>query len=252
MWREPYGLTAAVDVVDGKPVHSYTSGHQRDLPEVILVPGLGAPGYLVPWARRTAEWTKATVLDLPGWRRGRTRSCSPTLDHIAETITGWLQTTERAYVVLLGHSTGSQAVLRAALEAPDRMAAVVLAGPTFDPAARHWPTLIARTVRTLRHETPALVPAVLSSYLRSGGFALLHFVHSAKPDRPEDDIECLRVPRLVVTGEHDGFAPPSWARTLAAHAGTAPLVLPGAHCFCFTHVDAADRALRHFLVELSR
>jgi len=62
--------------------------------------------------------------------------------------------------------------------------------------------------------------------------------------RLEDHIGRLDVPVLVVTGQADGLAPPSWARHLSqiARAGSL-VVLPGAHNACFPHAEAADAAL---------
>jgi pimeloyl-ACP methyl ester carboxylesterase len=142
--RAPYGLAETTTSVDGKPVHALTSGELQGPPELVFVPGLGAPGYLAPWARESATWTRATLLDLPGWRAGRPRSCAATLPGVASATAGWLQATDRHHVILLGHSTGAQAVLRTALQVPDRVTGVVLAGPTFDPAAHTLSALIRR------------------------------------------------------------------------------------------------------------
>jgi pimeloyl-ACP methyl ester carboxylesterase len=227
-----YRLPSTVTGVDSRPVRSLTVGTRLKLPEVVLVPGLGAPGYLVPWARELGSWTQATILDLPGWRAGRPQACAPRLAGIAAATAGWLAATDRHQVVLLGHSTGAQAVLRAALRIPDRLAGVVLAGPTFVPPARSPLRLLARAGRTVLHESPAELRAVLPSYLHSGGAALLRLLISGLRDRPEDSITGLRVPVLILTGEHDGLAPPAWAAELAALVTGAPAsfaVLPGGH-----------------------
>lgn len=55
-------------------------------------------------------------------------------------------------VALLGHSTGAQATVRAASLVGDRLAGLVLAGPTFDPAARTVPKLLRRAAPILAHE----------------------------------------------------------------------------------------------------
>jgi pimeloyl-ACP methyl ester carboxylesterase len=243
------GLSAAVTIVDKRPVRSLSAGELQDLPEVVVLPGLGAPGYLVPWVQRIACWTKATILDLPGWRRGWPRVCPPTVEDIARSALAWLEAADRERVVLLGHSTGANAARRAALLGPERLAGVVLAGPTFDPAARNWPTLVRRTIETMRHESAAELPAVLPDYLASGGHGLARLIRSGMKDRPEDEVDRLQVPALVITGERDGFAPPGWAGRLAEIAGAPCVVLPGAHNCCFTHPDHADAALRRTVLD---
>ncbi len=229
--------------VGGRPVRLLVAGAVTDQPEVVLLPGLGAPGYLAPWAERIGRWTRATVLDLPGWRWGRATACRPTLTGVSEAVARWLTEQDRRDVVLVGHSTGAQAMLRAALLVPDRLAGLVLAGPTFDPAARTVGRLLRRAPRTLIHERPAELPAVLPSYLH-GGLGVLRFLLDALPDRPEERIGQVRVPVLVMTGQRDGFAPPAWARRLAELAGGRCVVLPGAHNACFPYPDLAAAALR--------
>jgi pimeloyl-ACP methyl ester carboxylesterase len=244
--RDPYGLVEVTTTVAGRPVRALTAGRSRGRPEIVLLPGLGAPGYLAPWARQSARWTRATLLDLPGWRAGRARSCAPGLDPIAATTGSWLEATDRHGVILLGHSTGAQSVLRTALHMPDRVAGVVLAGPTFAPDVRTTPALLRRALATIVRETPTELMAVGPSYLHSGVLPLLRFLLSALPDRPEELVPRLTVPVLVVTGEHDGFASPEWAHQLARLASAPCVVLPGAHNAPFPYPQEADAALHQF------
>ncbi|HEY0165604.1 MAG TPA: alpha/beta fold hydrolase [Jatrophihabitans sp.] len=237
-------LPTEVSSLNGRPVRVLVAGTVTDLPEVVLVPGLGAPGYLTPWVRQIATWTRATVLDLPGWRWGRARACPATVAGIGAATARWLIEHDRRDVVLLGHSTGAQAVVRTASLVGDRLAGVVLAGPTFDPAARTVAGLLRRAAPTLASERLAEVPAVLPSYLHSGGVNLLRFLLDALRDRPEDRVAQLGAPVLVVTGERDGFAPPAWAHHLAALTAGRCAILPGAHNACFPYPVQADAALR--------
>jgi pimeloyl-ACP methyl ester carboxylesterase len=246
--RWPYGLTETTTDVAGRPVRTLGGGSLLDSCDVVVVPGLGAPGYLAPWARETATWTRVALLDLPGWRGGRARSSAPSLAGVATTTSDWLEATDRSGVVLVGHSTGAQSVLRTALHVPGRVAGVVLAGPTFDPPARSVPTLLRRIGATVVHERPSEALAVGPSYLHSGGVPLLRFIHSALPDRPEDLIVQLTMPVLVLTGRRDGLAPPGWAEHLAHLVGAPSVVIPGAHNAPFAHPQAADAALHEFAI----
>lgn len=240
-------LAQSVDHIAGRPVRSWSAGSVTDLPGVVFVPGLGAPGYLLPWATVVSSWTQVGVVDLPGWRWGRARACPPTLDGVADGIVAWVQAMRPGRVVLVGHSTGSQAVVRAALRAPEVVAGVVLAGPTFAPAVRRWPALIVATIRTLLREDPAELSKVLPSYLHSGGRPLVRFLRDGLHDEPERAVRDLIPPVAVMTGRHDGFAPPAWARTLAEAAGAPDVVFPGSHNFCFPHADAAGVILRQVM-----
>ena len=143
----------------------------------------------------------------------------------------------------MGHSTGAQSVLRTALLAPERVAGLVLFSPTFDPPARKFRILVRRAVETLRREDPGEIGVVAPSYL-SGGVQFFRFLRTALLDRPEDIIANVSVPILVITGEDDPLAPPSWAQHLATLASARLVVMPGAHNACYPYPSEADAALR--------
>jgi pimeloyl-ACP methyl ester carboxylesterase len=210
---------------------------------VVLLPGMGAPGYLAPLTREISAWTQATVLDLPGWRAGRARACPSTLTGVAVATARWLETTDREKVILFGHSTGAQSVLATALLVPDRVAGVVIAGPTFDPAARTFRALLRRVPAALRREPFGEIGVVAPSYLASGGVDFVRFLRTALDDQPEDTITKLATPILVLTGEHDRLAPPSWAQHLSDLASAPCRVLPGSHNAPYPYPGETDAAL---------
>jgi pimeloyl-ACP methyl ester carboxylesterase len=241
--RDPYGLGVTTVDVDGRPVRSLSAGAPSGLPEIVFMAGLGAPGYLVPWVRRTSQWTRATLLDLPGWHRAGATSSDASLSGVVQAMTRWLAVTDRRDVVLVGHSTGAQAVLLAAVTDPDRLTGVVLAGPSFDPAARTVPGVLRRLLVTVTREPLGAAAVAVPSYVRSWGLPLLRFVRSALHDRPEDHVRRLRAPALVLTAEADAFCPPVWGQRLADLTGAPCHVLAGAHMAQYARPAAADELL---------
>jgi pimeloyl-ACP methyl ester carboxylesterase len=245
--RDPYGMDVQWVEVDGRPVRSLSIcaaavGHGGA--QVVFMPGLGAPGYLVPWARHTSRWAQTALLDLPGWHRGHARSCPPTLAAVAGATAGWLEVTDRRSVVLVGHSTGAQVVLRAARQALRRVAGVVLAGPSFEPAARSWPAVARRALALPLREPAGAAQVAAPSYLRSGGAQLARFIGSALHDVPEEQLRALPVPVLVLASARDPFCPPAWARHLATIAAAPCHVLAGAHMAFYSHPGVADSLVR--------
>jgi pimeloyl-ACP methyl ester carboxylesterase len=228
-------------------VRALSTGEPDGLPEIVILPGLGAPSYVEPWARELGRWTRATVLDLPGWRWGRGTASPSTVPGVATGAAGWLAATGRRDVVLIGHSSGSQSAIRTALAVPDRLAGLVLAGPTLEPAARSWRSAMVRLVRAIVHEKLTEIPAVLPEHLL-GGFGWFRLVRSVIRDRPEDVAGELDLPVLVVTGTRDRFAPPDWAEQLAELCAGRYETLPGAHNTCFTFPVAAGAAVRRSVV----
>lgn len=242
--RDPYGLSESWTGVDGRRVRSLSAGVPAGLPDVVLLPGLGAPGYLVPWARQISSWTRVTVLDLPGWHGGSARSCPPTLEGVAQATVGWLDAADRRDVLLVGHSTGAQAAVLVACGATDRLTGLVLAGPTFEPGGRSLSAATGRALTTIVREGRGVAEVTVPSYVHSGGLPLLRFVRSALLDRPEVAVHEVGVPVTVMTGRDDAFCPPAWGAELARRAGTVCHVLEGGHTAQYENPLGADELLR--------
>ncbi|CAL9340956.1 alpha/beta fold hydrolase [Streptomyces sp. enrichment culture] len=211
---------------------------------IVLVPGLGAPGYLLRTLRHCARSGPARLLDVPGFRDPGGPVCPETLGPLADTVARWLAVVPRAPVVLAGHSTGAQVALHAAVRAPERVRSLVLLSPTFPPHLRRMPALLGALARTAVHEAPDVVPAVLPSYLKAGPRRLLNCVRSAQADAPEDVLPSVGCPVTVVAGERDALCPEDWADHLARRATTGrALRAPGAHAFPHPHPAVTADAL---------
>nr|WP_231134971.1 alpha/beta hydrolase [Motilibacter deserti] len=200
---------------------------------VVLLPGLGALGYLLPTVRAVASLGgRCVLLDLPGFGSRRPRPCPPTVEGIASATAQLLRARPGAgRLVLAGHSTGAQAALHAALllQEDAAPAALVLAGPTVAPGQRSLLRLAARAPLAYRRDSPREL-VVAPDYVR-GGRAVLELVRSAVADRPEEAIARLRVPVTLTAGRHDAFAPAWWRRELVRAAGprARDVELPGSH-----------------------
>lgn len=238
-WTSPTGTAV------GRPVRSLWTGAARSAtPEIVLIPGLGALGYLLPTVRACGLWTRVHLLDLPGFGHRSTARCPATLAATADAAAAWLRDVPERPMLVVGHSTGAQVALRAALAVPDRVAGLCLAGPTFPSQARRWRGLARATIRTARHEPLRLVTATFPEYLRGRG-RVLTLLRTAMADRPEKAIERVGCPVFVARGEHDHVCPRPWAASLAAAASEGhTAMLPGAHNFTFTHPAAASTWLR--------
>jgi pimeloyl-ACP methyl ester carboxylesterase len=195
-------------------------------------------GYMVDLLHACAAWTEAALLDLPGYGNPVTSDCAADLDSLTPVAAGCLGTPGDAPVLLVGHSTGAQLALRAAVAAPERVAGLVLIGITFDPPVReHWPRLVPR-LRTYLHERPRELVVTVPDFVR-GGARVTQYLASALRDRPEDLVGQVRCPVLVLRGRRDALSPVPWARRLAQGCvdGEAR-TLPGSHNVPYTHPGA--------------
>jgi pimeloyl-ACP methyl ester carboxylesterase len=205
---------------------------------------LGALGYLLPLVRACAAWTRVHLLDVPGFGDPATASCPASLVAVARDVAAWLDVVPRRPVVLAGHSTGAQAAVRAACLRSERVAALVLASPTFPPAARTWRGLAVRVLRTVPHESLGLVGATAPQYLRGRG-GVLTLLRTAMADDLEDLVGGLTCPVTVIRGVHDAVCPPDWAAALARQVRNGRCVtVPGPHNFPYTDPGPAARAIR--------
>ncbi|MFD2093061.1 alpha/beta fold hydrolase [Blastococcus deserti] len=221
---------------DGRPLRTLVSGRPRTgAPEVVLVPGLGAVGYMLELLHACGAWTRATLVDLPGFGQQRTADLPSDLDSVTARLLSALPPSPS---VLVGHSTGTQVAMHAALDAPDRVGALVLVGPTFEPAARRPGALLARHMWTSAFEPPGQLRYTVPDYLR-GGRRFREYLTSALRDRPEEQIGRIQAPVIAARGRHDHFASQEWVQQLAAAAprGRAR-TLPGAHAVPYNHPGA--------------
>jgi len=203
----------------------------RGLVRTVLLPGYGLPGR----SRRALTppvLARAVVVDL---------------DHGAPAL-------------LVGLSAGCQVAAHVALQAPDRVAGLVLVGPTTDPRADSWPRLVRRWVATARSEPIRQLPALLRQYRRTGPLTMLRAMDAARRDRVEEVLPLLTCPTLVLRGAHDRIAPEDWISSLAecipdrARDGSVlrrwVTLAAGAHMVPFTHGDLVARAVRDFVADL--
>lgn len=223
------------DTVAGHPVRSLVAGdHHQEGTIVVVVPGLGAVGYLLDTLVGCGAWARSYLLDVPGFGHRAPRPCAPEIPAIAETVSAWLDVVAPgAGVVLAGHSTGAQVALHVAVARPDRVRGLALLGPTFPPEQRDLAGAARAAVHTLPREQAGVVGATVPYYLRAGLGAMTRFVRSAQRDEPERLASRVSCPPLVARGEHDGFSPQDWVDRLAATAGGWSVTVPGAHTFPF-------------------
>lgn len=230
--------------VGSKNVHAYVvdpvSPVSSSAPIAVLVPGLGLPKYALPTAHAlAARGIATTLLDLPGFGLGVPNSTRPNIHAIGLMAAAWLRAhpTDRP-IALLGHSTGAQAALIGAIAAqgfvPDLR--LVMFGPTFVPAQRHWPTLVAATLAAYRDDT---LREVRPSEVARGWLGVPSILLSGKADRTDVRVRGLRLPLSLASGVHDAFAPAWWLEHLAGEAHRSPRVrtakIPGSHNNLFTH-----------------
>jgi pimeloyl-ACP methyl ester carboxylesterase len=135
----------------------------------------------MPLAAKLADHHPVHVIDLPGFGLssdpGRVLNVAEHADHLAD----WLEATGLPPVVVLGNSFGCQVAVDLAVRYPDLVRALVLVGPTIDPAARTAFRQILRWLGDTALEDPLQLP-ILARDLRDAGLhrvveTLAHALH---------------------------------------------------------------------------
>jgi 2-hydroxy-6-oxonona-2,4-dienedioate hydrolase len=218
---------------------------------VVLVHGLGVSGaYLEPLGRALGRSFAVSVPDLPGWRRSERPRDALTLEQLADVLADLVGQGGRP-PAFVANSLGCQVVLALAERHPEKVRALVLIGPTVDPAYRGW---VRHTIRLLvgaTRERSGLLPIVLEDYLRMGPRRIVATARAALADVPEQRLPRIAAPVLVVRGARDALTTCGWGRrcaTLAPH-GAYVEIAGAAHAAHVSHAEYVAELVERFLAE---
>ncbi len=220
--------------------------HQPGVPEVVLVQGMAVADYLMPGLGAFAAWTRAHLVELPGFAGSGEPPHELDVDEFGRCAAEWVAAHQLGDVILAGHSSGTQVAASAAAEAND-VAGVVLASPTVDPASRGWLRLAVRWRWDSRNEPPGLDEIHLPEWKRAGPRRLLHTVRVHLRDSLEASTARLAVPVLVIRGEQDRISTRPWGRTLGSHY----VEVAGAHTFPWLDPTSWSEPVRRFATSVA-
>lgn len=196
----------------------------------VLLHGLAVSHrYLMPTA--AALPGDVHVPDLPGFGLSENPARVYDVADHAAVVAAWMDAEGIAGAGVVANSFGCQVAVELAVRRPDLAAALVLVGPTVDPAAPTAAGQVWRWLRDLAYEDPAQL-RIIGRDVRDAGphrvlRTLLHSTRHAMPRR----LPLVTAPVLVLRGEHDRIASTAWARRAAAlvRDGSAGVVPRAAH-----------------------
>jgi len=230
--RAAWGFHSRWRTVRGVATHDRRSlaAHDGALP-MILLHGLAVSHrYLMPLAARLAGHHPVHVVDLPGFGlSGDPGSVLDVAGH-AEHVAAWLAAAELPSAVVVGNSFGCQVAVELAVRHPDRVAGLVLIGPTVDPSARTAPRQILRWLWDTALEDPLQLPILARDVRDAGPRRVAGTLAHALEDPIERKLPRVRVPTLVTRGSREPIVPMAWATAATRLLPTAELaVVPGPH-----------------------
>jgi pimeloyl-ACP methyl ester carboxylesterase len=224
---------------------------RRGVPQVVLVQGMAVADYLLPGLAAFGEWTRAHLVELPGFGGSGEPPHELSVPEFGRAVTDWLAARQHEPVILAGHSSGTQVAAEAAAGHPG-VSHLVLASPTVDPVARGPLRLLVRWQLDGRHEPPGLSRSHWPEWKRAGLRRLAHLVRAHLRHVMEEPLARLTVPLLVLRGEQDRLSTREWGRQLAVMAPDGRyLELPGAHTFPWRDPQAWSEPVHQF-AEMAR
>lgn len=139
--------------------------------------------------------------------------------------------------VLIANSLGAQIATELAVRSPSTVRALVLTGPTWDPAAPGVPSHLLRLLADSFREQRSLVSVALADYVRHGPRHLVDAAWAMLRYPMAHRLAEVSVPVVVVRGSRDPICGERWAWRLAGAPpdGRLVSVAGAAHAVDWSH-----------------
>jgi pimeloyl-ACP methyl ester carboxylesterase len=220
-----------------------------DVP-VVLVHGLVVSSlYMVPTAERLAPFFRVFAPDLPGFGKSDKPARALNVPELAGALVAWMDAAGLVQAVLVGNSLGCQVIAHVAAHSPQRVAGLVLAGPTVDPAGRTLSEQFKRLLLDAPHERFSILFAELRGLSQAGIKRSWQTARLELEDHIEEQLPHIRAPALVVRGTRDPVVPQEWAEQAVRllPRGRLAVVAGGPHGLNYTTPDELARLIREFI-----
>ena len=199
-------------------------------PVVVLVHGLMVSSrYMAPLAAQFHHDADVWAPDMPGFGRSGSPSLVLDVPGLASWLGRWLDERGLDDVVVVANSFGCQYVVDLVARGPGRIRALVLAGPTMDPAHRTAAAQAARWLANAPQEPPSLGAVLARDLVDAGpGRVAATYRHGLR-DPIEDKLPHVHVPTVVARGGRDPLVDQQWAERAVGLLRNGRLhVVPGA------------------------
>lgn len=245
-------LNSQYTTVEGLSIHSRISAEipPKDAPILILVAGAGLSSrYMIPTAELLAADYQVYVPDLPGYGESDKPEPPFNLSQLADILCKWMDAVGIKQATMLGNSLGCQIIVEFAVRHPNRLSSAILQGPTVDRNARTFGEQLWRLILDAPNEAPSQAFIQIEDYWKAGFSRVLHTFQMSLADPIEEKLPDVKVPTLVVRGEHDPLVPPEWAREIVNLLPQSQFVeiAGGGHTLNYKMPEAVARVTRTFL-----
>ncbi|MCE7981127.1 MAG: alpha/beta hydrolase [Caldilinea sp. CFX5] len=221
-------------------------------PTFVLIHGLLISSrYMTPTMERLGLHYRVYAPDLPGFGKSANPPQVLTVEELSDALIAWMDAMCLSQVVFLGNSLGGQILIDLAARYPERVAGLVLVGPTVDPAARTVIQQASRLLVDFLYEKPSLFYHLFIDFWRAGIWRTWQTFQYALWDYTEEKLAAIQAPTLVVRGDRDWVAPQAWVEAITTQLAKGQLyVIPkGPHCVNYTTPGALTQVVQRFVEE---
>lgn len=205
-------------IVGGRRMHARLIGPAAGggLANVVMVHGLGLSGrYMEPVSLAMRHACRVWLPDLPGFGDSDKPREALDVPKLSDALTGWIEAAAVESPVLIANSFGCQIAIDAAARNPNVPRALVLQGPTTPPEERKWSSQFRAWRRNGPFNRPGMDRVSWEDYRKAGYPRIVKTFRAGLRDRPEDKLDRIGAPALVVRGEFDPICSPEWADRIA-------------------------------------
>lgn len=249
---DPGPLRSVFTPVNGLQMHALVSTEAApvDAPPLVLVHGSGLSGqYMIPTARQLTPDFKIFVPDIPGYGDSGDPGKILNIGEMADWIVKWMSAIDLPRASFLGNSFGCQVIVELALRYPAFADRLILQGPTTPPDERSAFWQFVRWRQNEPYNPVWLGDVTQNDYDKAGIVRLLRSYLFQVADPIEEKLPFIEAPTLVIRGEHDPVAHPSFCEEfvqLLPHGQL--LVIPDvAHTLVTTAPEQLAEATRSFM-----
>jgi len=237
--------------VDGCIMHARSSRLPQKtatLP-IVCVHGFGiSSSYFVPAAELLAAEFDVYAPDLPGHGCSQTPARPLDIPSMADALIRWMDVVGLQRASMVANSMGCQIAVDAAVRHPDRVARLVLIGPTMDPSTRNVLELLRLSAIGGMYERPSLTKLLLKDYSRMA-LRLIPELGFMLRDRIEAKLPHVHATSMLVRGENDTIAPQAWVDQVGRliHAHRIVVIPRWGHAVHFSAAEQLVQAIAPFL-----
>ena len=242
------------------PTNPFTHEHflqheaYHNRPPIILVHGMVvASTYMHDLGRHLAPWFRIFIPDLPGFglsAKALPKQAQVSLPQLAKELLDFMNAAGIQKAHFISNSMGCQVLAEFTSHWPDRVARLVLQGPTIDKTRRSAARTLLAQLANGQNEPFAMNVIMVKDYWRAGLRRAFAVFRETLEYRVQDVLPALDHAMLLLSCELDPVSPVAWVAELAGSIPNAMhyVLTNAAHTANYSASEKMSRVVLRFLL----